>query len=77
MSSTESAYFEIGTDSGLFVKGRTVPSGVIAMQHGVEAAVVVESFQEADDRVGIRMSGGYRLRLPASRITSILTRDAA
>ena len=69
MSSTDSDYFEIATDKAVFKKDGVAP--------GAPAGVTVESFKETGDWVDIRLSSGYQISLPESRVAYILTRDAA
>lgn len=76
MSSTESDYFEIATDSGRFVKGALAP-GTVALPTGIGGTPTVESFKETGDWVDIHLSSGYQISLHESRIAYILTRNAA
>ncbi|MFL4904850.1 hypothetical protein ACJ6WF_17085 [Streptomyces sp. MMS24-I2-30] len=70
-------YFEIATDEGLFRIGDTAPDGTVETDLGANVEVTVESYKQAGDWVDIRLSGGYVLSLPETRVKYILTRDPA
>jgi hypothetical protein len=70
-------YFEITTDEGLFRMGDTVPHGTVETDLGANVALTVEAYKQVGDWVDIRLSGGYVLSLPESRVKHILTRDPA